>query len=99
MRKYELNENYFKEINDPNKAYILGFIYADGSINRKNNQLTITIKKDDEEILLNIISEIYLCDRPIKYYRGYSRLVISSKIIITYLKSTIDQDLNKYRGV
>lgn len=29
-KKYELNENYFNVIDSHEKAYILGFIYADG---------------------------------------------------------------------
>lgn len=33
MKKvYQMNENYFSEINSHEKAYILGFIYADGSV-------------------------------------------------------------------
>ena len=27
---YQMNENYFSKINSHEKAYILGFIYADG---------------------------------------------------------------------
>lgn len=32
-REYKLNEYYFDEINTPNKAYVLGFLCADGSNN------------------------------------------------------------------
>lgn len=31
-RKYTINENYFKNIDTEEKAYWLGFIYADGYI-------------------------------------------------------------------
>ena len=31
IRKYKLNEEYFDNIDTPNKAYILGFLYADGN--------------------------------------------------------------------
>lgn len=27
---YKIDKNFFKEINSPEKAYVLGFIYADG---------------------------------------------------------------------
>ena len=30
LRKYSLDETYFDNIDSPNKAYILGFLYADG---------------------------------------------------------------------
>lgn len=41
MSKYEYNKDYFSKINTPEKAYWLGFLYADGSINRyyKNEKL------------------------------------------------------------
>ena len=29
-RKYKINEHYFDTIDTPNKAYVLGFLYADG---------------------------------------------------------------------
>lgn len=31
-RKYNYNENYFEKINSPEKAYCLGFWYADGCV-------------------------------------------------------------------
>ena len=37
MRKYNLNENFFDEINDKS-VYWLGFLYADGSVRMKNNK-------------------------------------------------------------
>lgn len=37
--KYTINENYFKEIDSPEKAYILGFLYADGCTS--NNTISI----------------------------------------------------------
>lgn len=44
-----LNIDYFKEINSNDKAYWLGFICADGSINKKNNKVSL-ISKDIEVI-------------------------------------------------
>lgn len=43
------NEEYFKIIDSPNKAYLLGFITADGAI--VNEVLSIEVHKDDVEIL------------------------------------------------
>ena len=37
-KKYTFNEEYFEEIDSANKAYWLGFIYADGYISSKRNQ-------------------------------------------------------------
>jgi hypothetical protein len=55
-RKFTLDENYFEIINTKNKAYIIGFIYADGSIN--DNCLSIIIKESDIEILKFIKKEL-----------------------------------------
>lgn len=42
-------ENYFEQIDNPHKAYLLGFITADGAI--VNNILSIEIHKKDKELL------------------------------------------------
>ena len=56
------NINYFSDINTHAKAYILGFIAADGAIVKNKNSnsyyLTITLKREDKSILDFIKSEI-----------------------------------------
>lgn len=53
-----LNESYFDEIDTPNKAYILGFLYADGYNNRINNSIVLSLSKEDREILEKISKEV-----------------------------------------
>ena len=55
-RTYTLDEKYFDKIDSQNKAYILGFIYADGSINK--GCLNITLSNKDVEILEFIKDEL-----------------------------------------
>lgn len=50
-KKYKLNENYFKIIDTKDKAYFLGLLYADGSMNKKYNELRLALQKKDVEIL------------------------------------------------
>ena len=57
-RKYNLDINYFDEIDTPNKDYILGFLYADGYNNRINNTVVLSLKREDEEILEKINKEL-----------------------------------------
>lgn len=57
-RKYTLNENYFKDIDSQNKAYIFGFICADGYLDIKNNRLKFLVQTEDEDILLKIKNEL-----------------------------------------
>ena len=35
---YFYDEDYFKNINSEEKGYFLGFLYADGSITKKNRK-------------------------------------------------------------
>jgi transposase len=42
-RKYKLNETYFDNINTPNKAYILGFLYADGSNHKPKKTISMSL--------------------------------------------------------
>lgn len=68
-RKYSLNEHYFDEIDTPNKAYILGFLYADGYVNLINNTIILSLSYEDKDILEDIRREIG-CEKPLfeNYY-------------------------------
>jgi hypothetical protein len=82
-RKYLLNENYFESINSDNKAYVLGFIYADGSV--YGNYLSIRLSAKDIEILNFIKSELGYEGNIRKYVvnnNNYVELTISSKKIV-----------------
>lgn len=57
-RKYNLNENYFDSIDTPNKAYILGFLYADGCNCSTKQTISMSLQEDDKEILEKIRLEI-----------------------------------------
>ena len=57
-RKYKLNENYFDEINTPNKAYILGFLYADGCNSMQKSTIHISLQEEDKQILEDMRKEI-----------------------------------------
>lgn len=69
-KRYKINENYFDQIDTPNKAYILGFLYADGgntsNYDNKRYCITITLKQSDVQILNDIKSEIGY-EAPIKF--------------------------------
>lgn len=68
-RKYNLNEHYFDNIDTPNKAYILGFLYADGYNNRINNTIVLSLNRNDEDILIKIKNEVG-SDKPL-YHHNY----------------------------
>lgn len=61
FKPFVKNKDYFDIIDSHTKAYILGFICADGALVSNNNgtiTLTITIKYDDKDILNVIKSEL-----------------------------------------
>lgn len=49
IRDYPRNSDFFDTINTPQKAYWLGMFYADGTVGRNNNAITITLK-DKEHV-------------------------------------------------
>lgn len=51
---YTISNGFFKNIDTENKAYILGFIYADGNISTSKNSISICLKRTDREILEKI---------------------------------------------
>lgn len=61
--KYSFDDDFFKNINSENKAYILGWIASDGSI-RENGAITIEINNKDRYILEKI-RDIICKDMPI----------------------------------
>ena len=90
--KYIENEHYFSVIDSPSKAYILGFIAADGSLVKSSTgnsyYLTITIKYEDRSVLDFIQKELnsnykLLEIRKISYGKEvhHIRLQFSNKII------------------
>lgn len=56
-RKYTIDEHYFDEIDTPNKAYILGILYADGT-NDECGRIALSLQERDIDILQKIQKEI-----------------------------------------
>ena len=51
-KKYQVNENYFNKINTEEKAYWLGFLYADGSVRlhkERSGILRLKLKNSDKD--------------------------------------------------
>lgn len=96
-RKYKLNENYFDNINTPNKAYILGFLYADGSNMESKCTISISLQEDDRYILEKIRKEIG-SEKPLEFldysnkhdggynYKNQYRLLMFSRHMCEVLK-------------
>jgi len=92
MKRKKFNEDYFEAIDTPEKAYFLGFIFADGCLiddpKKYRYKLNIKIHNKDEDILEKFIS---LLDSEVKIWksknRDISEIGFSSKKIINDLKN------------
>ncbi len=62
--KYDLDDNFFKNVDTEQKAYVLGFIASDGSIS-KTGEISIEIKNIDKEILEKI-RDVVCKDVPVR---------------------------------
>lgn len=58
MKKYNYNENYFERIDSPEKAYCLGFWYADGNVRNNPYRASIYQSESQLDILEKISKEI-----------------------------------------
>lgn len=91
-RKYEINENFFDKIDNQDKAYILGFLYADGCNYKPKQTVSMSLQEEDFDIL----EKIRKCmgnEHPLEYidysnkhdfgytYKNQYRMLIFSKHI------------------
>jgi len=104
MKDLTINKNYFSVIDCSIKAYILGFIAADGAIvankNTNTKTLTITIHAKDVIILDKIKSELN-SELPIKTIQNKHKALSSYKLDVDHRrfntsKKEIISDLEKY---
>ncbi len=95
-RIFTLDEYFFEKIDREDKAYFLGLLYADGSLNKNQNSVTIALHEKDKEILecfrkcMNYTKPLYFKKKAKEL--GWNRsnqyqLEVSSKIFRKNLES------------
>ena len=62
---YRTDQDFFAQIDTPEKAYVLGFIVADGSIHKNGKTVDIALKTSDADIL-RAIARLLNCDAPLR---------------------------------
>lgn len=96
-RKYKFDENYFEQIDSKDKAYFLGFIYADGFITKRStgqNLFGLTLAEIEP---IDKLKHYMNCDKPVGYYKktsSYSDKSYEYKFALTSNK--LVSDLEKH---
>jgi len=102
-KKPTYDENFFKKINTPEKAYILGFILGDGSISNKD--VCINVCLDDREIIDFIQSciggniRIYNTINKETHQYPSASINIGNKVIINSIKTKSGGNLKQDRHI
>lgn len=65
-RKYAINERFFDTIDTQDKAYILGFLYADGHNGISKSTVTMSLQEEDRYILERI-RETIGSEKPLEF--------------------------------
>lgn len=97
VRKYSLDEHYFDNIDNQDKAYIFGFLLADGHNELKKSTIQMSLQEEDKYILefmrkkLNSEKPLEFIDYSNKHDFGYTyknqyRLEFFSKYLCQKLK-------------
>lgn len=75
------NENYFNKIDSPEKAQILGFLYADGCIYK--SVLSASLEASDKEYLLNILKNLSAPLSLLKIRKSYKTINPQGNLVIS----------------
>lgn len=95
-RAKKVNHNYFDNIDTYQKAWILGFFAADGTINSKRNSLKIGLSSVDREILEKIKEEINIERNILDYETGKGGYLVSE---LTWTSGNQKEKLASYNIV
>ena len=93
-RQFNVDDNYFSTENS-NMAYLLGFLASDGTVDKKNNRIKISLSSIDKEFLVKIKEEL-------KYEGDIFNYITSNGFSVselTFTSQQIKKDLARYNIV
>lgn len=97
MKTYTFNADYFKQIDTEEKAYWLGFIAADGYLNKRGNTLGICLDISDKSHLEKFKTSIAYTGNVFTRTSQYSKEhKITEKAVIEIYSTQLSKDVNTY---
>lgn len=87
---YSADESFFETINTEEKAYILGFLYGDGTNHTKNSKISIVGLKSDMQIFKDIRKSLKSNN---KFYFKENKKTKTQYIELTIYNKKISKDL------
>lgn len=94
MQNYHINDNYFNSIDCPEKAYILGFLYADGNAHSKYSHITLKLQEKDK-VILEKISKLLETNKPLLFSKK-TKTSHQNQYVLKLTNKTIYDDLIKH---
>jgi len=92
--RYPIIEDYFENIDTQNKAYILGFFYADGNVGLNKRTVQIALQARDVHILESMKREFGCIERPLIFdKRSYRNSNKQDVYLLTIKNNKMHKDL------
>lgn len=76
--EYNIDSHYFDNIQQPNQAYFLGLLYADGNAHPSHNEIRLTLQEKDADIIKVFRRELKT-NRPIYHVQKVHTTTIAGK--------------------
>lgn len=97
MRTYTYNTDFFKQIDTEEKAYWLGFIAADGYLNKRGNTLGICLDISDKQHLEKFKTSISYTGQVFTRSSQYSKEHrVTEKAVIEIYSRELSTDVGKF---
>lgn len=91
-RKFKINKDFFKKVNSSPKAYLLGFLYADGYNSKYEERTMLEILEEDREVV-DYLKKNLQTNLPIRIHKNKTTAGNNS-CILDILSLDISSDLH-----
>jgi hypothetical protein len=81
-QKQLVNTEYFKSLDNKNKAYFYGWLFADGHLEKSHRRLIIDVDVKDAEIIKRFVKEIEISPNKVFYRRRYKGKKLCRSLVL-----------------